>query len=100
MDNTELIQEFLDIYNSSRRFTDDEIYNFYDYFDIWGLIVDKVESERHRWQVPVSYICKIGDRYFSLDRYEALTELQEHSEWEQPYEVRPKEVTTIEWEEI
>jgi len=100
MDNIELVQDFLDIYNSNRNFTQQEIEEFYDCFDMWNLVVERVFGKKKRWTCPVSYICKVEDKYFSFDRHEGLTEFQENEEWEQPYEVIPIEVKKTVWSRL
>ena len=53
-------------------------------------------GDNNRWQRSVETIFKIGDKLFELDYYQGLTEYQDNSYPNQPYEVfkHTKEVTT------
>lgn len=45
-------------------------------------------GDNNRWDRSVSSICKLCNRYFKLNWFEGLTEMQENSFFEQPYEVK------------
>ena len=52
--------------------------------------VDKIEGENRRWSRSVTSIVQLGERYFSIDWEEGLTEMQENEYDNQPVEVKQK----------
>ncbi len=65
-------------------------------------MITQDEGEHHRWTQDVSTIFKFEDKYYCLDWDRGLTECQENSFYNQPYEVE-KEVKTIEvtnWKKV
>jgi hypothetical protein len=58
-------------------------------------------GDNRRWSRGVTTISKIGDRYFSTNWENGLTENQENEYYEQPIEVQkktyPKTITVTEW---
>ena len=58
-------------------------------------------GEEHRWQKEAKTIVKLNDRYFAVDWYQGLTELQDNGFYDQPYEVELKEyqktITVRDW---
>ena len=72
--------------------------------DIREVLEYEVESEygdNRRWSRSVTTISQIGDRYFSTNWDEGLTEYQENEYYEQPVEVEKntyeKTITVTEW---
>lgn len=58
--------------------------------------VEEIEGAEHRWTREVTTIFQIGDDFYALDWRRALTEMQEHEFWEQPYKVKKvEEVVTV-----
>ena len=91
--------EFITRFDSHKGFTEKELYDFTRGFiqnidNVW-----EEEGGDHRWQREMTTIIQIGDRYFSLDWMKGLTEYQEDSFYDQPYEVKPVEKTIVvtEW---
>ena len=74
------------VYNGE-HLTDEELceLSYGDYIDI-------VYGSNGRWQRNVSMIFKINDKLFELDYMEGLTEYQETTFNEQPYEVFKHEI--------
>lgn len=68
---------------------------------IFEFEVEKEEGENRRWSRSVTTISKIGDRYFSTDWEEGLTECQDNEFWNQPIEVEmktyEKTITVTKW---
>lgn len=68
---------------------------------IFDFEVEREEGENRRWSRSVTTISQIGDRYFSTDWEEGLTEYQENEYYEQPVEVQKKTyekiITVTEW---
>ena len=65
-------------------------------------MITQEEGEHHRWTQDVSTIFKFEDKFYCLDWDRGLTEYQENSFYNQPYEVK-KEVKTIEvinWKKV
>lgn len=65
-------------------------------------MITKDEGEQHRWTQDVSTIFKFEDKYYCLDWDRGLTECQENSFYNQPYEVE-KETKMIEitnWKKV
>jgi len=68
---------------------------------------DEIEREygdNRRWSRSVNSIIKLGERYFSLDWEEGLTECQENEFYSQPIEVEKvtyeKTIIVTEWKSI
>jgi len=63
--------------------------------------IEKEYGEDHRWQREVTSIVQLGERYFAVEWYQGLTEMQENDFFDQPYEVELKEyektITVKEW---
>ena len=88
-------EELLKKIDSKERLTKSEIKEVLEY---------EVESEygdNRRWSRSVTTISQIGDRYFSTNWDEGLTEYQENEYYEQPVEVQKKTyektITVTEW---
>lgn len=88
-------EELLKKLDSKERLTESEIIEVLEY---------EVESEygdNRRWSRSVATISQIGDRYFSTNWEEGLTESQENEYYEQPVEVQKKTyektITVTEW---
>jgi len=66
--------------------------------------VDQEEGDEGRWERYMTSIAKLGDRYFAVNWSRGLTEYQENSFYEQPYEVEKKTyektITVTEWRSI
>ena len=71
---------------------------------IFEFKVENKKGENRRWSRSVRTISKIGDRYFSTNWEQGLTECQEDEYWEQPVEVEKvtyeKIIIVTEWKEI
>lgn len=72
--------------------------------EITEVLEHEIESsygDNRRWSRSVTTISKIGDRYFSTNWEEGLTEYQENEYYEQPVEVKKKTyektITVTEW---
>lgn len=52
-------------------------------------------GENGRWTRSVTTICQLGERYFSVDWKEGLTEFQENEYCHQPIEVELKEYEKV-----
>lgn len=63
--------------------------------------VETEYGENRRWSRSVNTISEIGNRYFSIDWEEGLTECQENEYYDQPIEVEKKTyektITVTEW---
>jgi|GEM_PF-897039 len=66
--------------------------------------VDQDEGDEGRWERHMTSIAKLRDRYFAVNWGRGLTEYQENSFYEQPYEVEKityeKTITVTEWKSI
>lgn len=63
--------------------------------------IDQWEGEDHRWDREIFTIIKFENQYFEIPWRKGLTEYQENTYWDQPFEVFPrtyqKTVTIREW---
>lgn len=91
-DNFEL--EMIEKIDNKIELTENEIEDLVGEFSI-----DTKYGENMRWNRSVQSIVNLMDRYFAIDWYEGLTELQEDEFYEQPYEVVKTEKTIVvtEW---
>lgn len=65
--------------------------------------IEDIHGDAHRWQREVTSIIKLEDgRYFAVEWMEGLTEMQENSDYCQPYEVKlvTKTVEITSWEAV
>ena len=84
---TKYEKDFLEKLDNGHIFSEEEIENmFYDLEEF-----EEVCYEKGRWTMPISTVFKIGDRFLRVDWEAGLTEYQENSYEEQPYEVFPKQ---------
>lgn len=72
-----------------------------DIREVLGYEVEAEYGENRRWSRSVTTISKIGDRYFSTNWEDGLTESQENEYYEQPIEVTKrtyeKIIAVTEW---
>jgi hypothetical protein len=63
--------------------------------------IEQSYGDNMRWYREVETICEIGDRYFCLNWYQGLTEMQDDEFDYQPFEVKKhtyeKTITVTEW---
>ena len=63
--------------------------------------IEEMYGADHRWHKEVTSIVRLGNRYFAVEWYQGLTELQDNEFFDQPYEVEFKEyektITIKEW---
>lgn len=89
--------EMLNKIDSKAELTERELQSLVYEFDE----IEREEGDDRRWSRSITSIIKIGERYFALDWDKGLTECQENSFYEQPYEVEPhtyeKTITINEW---
>ena len=92
---------FLHLLDNHRIFSREDISNF---LDLCELIDERQYDEPRRWSRFVTSICQIGDRYFSVDWDQGLTEYQENEYMWQPYEVTKHEyektIIVTEWQRV
>jgi hypothetical protein len=96
-------KEFLDRYDSKDNFTETELEDLW-----WGDLLDEHApevapeeySDPDRWNIMVSKVIKVEDRYFMVYKYQGNTEYQETIYDMQPDEVYPVEKTIIVWEGV
>lgn len=95
-------QEFLDRYDSSKHFTEDELYKLWidDTEDYFEEVRDVEYGEPHRWNISADRVIKVGDRYFMLFCFMAATEYQQSCYDQQPEEVQLVEKVIQVWETI
>ena len=90
----------------ANNFTEDELYRLWigDLFEDYSptQVGEEEYDEPHRWNIPVSQVIKIEDRYFMIYCFQGLTECQESYYDTQPDEVYPveKTITVICWEGV
>ena len=92
------VKEFLARYDAGENFKWRELeYIFYLDFDEdesdTCRIIEEEYDEPLRWVRPHTRWVSINERFFELNRYEALTELQDNEYWCQPQEVNYQQVT-------
>lgn len=67
-------------------------------------VVDESKGENRRWSRTVTSIVELCDRFFAIVWEEGLTECQEDSFYDQPYEVKlheyEKTITVKEWKAL
>lgn len=91
-------KEFLTRYDAGENFEERDLEDIFyldfeeDEDDICQ-VVEEEYDEPLRWVRPHTRWVNINGRYFELNRYEALTELQDNEYWQQPQEVSCKQVT-------
>ena len=99
-------KEFFDRYDNKDNFTEDELYRLWigDLFEDYSptQVGEEEYDEPHRWNIPISQVVKIEDRYFMIYCFQGLTECQESYYDQQPDEVYPveKTITVICWEGV
>lgn len=95
MDNYE--KEMLEIIDSDVNLTERQLRELVFEFKV----VDRRYGENRRWSRTNTYVVEIGERYFSINWEEGLTENQENEFYEQPVEVMRKTyekiITVTEW---
>lgn len=66
--------------------------------------VSTEEGDDHRWVRDMSTIVELCGRYFEIDWYKGLTEMQENEFYDQPFEVEKREyektITVTEWVKV
>lgn len=91
-------EELLKKIDSKKELTESEIR------EILGCEIESEYGDNRRWSRSVTTISQIGDRYFSTDWEEGLTEYQQNEYYEQPVEVEKvtyeKTIIVTEWKEI
>lgn len=89
-------EEFIEMYDSDIEF--DEYVNQLFCEGEYGRHVDSWRGEDHRWQYEQNEVYEICGRYFLCQYMCALTELQDTTYYESPFEVEKfeREVTRIE----
>lgn len=63
--------------------SEDELCDLIEYFE-----VDRIYGDNDDWTRPVRTIVELGDKYFEVDWEEGLTEYQENTYMNQPFEVK------------
>lgn len=68
-------------------------------YDYQHIHVDEISGDDLRWVKPMTSIIKIRDKYFAIDWFKGLTEMQGDEFYDQPYEVKrvDKMVPVTEW---
>lgn len=68
-------------------------------YDYRHIHVDEISGDDLRWVKPMTNIIKIRDKYFAIDWFKGLTEMQGDEFYDQPYEVKrvDKMVPVTEW---
>lgn len=68
-------------------------------YDYRHIHVDEISGDDLRWVKPMTSIIKIRDKYFAIDWFKGLTEMQGDEFYDQPYEVKrvDKMVPVTEW---
>lgn len=88
-------EELLKKIDSKKELTESEIR------EILGCEIESEYGDNRRWSRSVTTISQIGDRYFSTDWEEGLTEYQQNEYYYQPVEVSKKTyektITVTEW---
>lgn len=85
-------KEFLERFDNNDKFTSDEI--------SWFVLeneIKRINGAKHRWQQEIKSIFEVNDRYFALEWMEGLSENQESSFENQPYEVIKRTKTIIDY---
>ena len=84
----------LDKFNKGEQLRDDELE-----FIALELEFKIEEGALHRWTQEVTSICDLAGTTVAVNWMRALTEMQEHEFWEQPYEVVEvqRQITTTRW---
>lgn len=94
MDNYE--KELLEKIDNGEELTRSELCDI-----IFEFKVERKNGDNRRWSRNVNTISKIGDRYFSINWEEGLTESQENDYYDYPTEVEKKTyektITVTEW---
>ena len=75
-------QILLDKITNKLVLSEDEICDLIMYFE-----VDRIYGDNDDWTRPVRTIVELGDKYFEVDWEEGLTECQENTYMNQPFEV-------------
>ena len=83
-------QYYLSKIDAKESLTEEECLNMAYYFDI-----ENEYGENRRWSRWVRTICKLNDRYFAVEWDQGLTELQDDSCFDQPYEVQLHEYDKV-----
>ena len=94
-------KDFLDRYDNKQHLDEEQLRALWwnELLDIDAPVVGKEEyGTPGRWNIPVSKVIKVEDRYFIIYRYQAATEYQEDEYDWQPDEVYPVEKTIVVWE--
>ena len=96
-------KEFLDKYDKKEQFSEDELYRLW-INDLFEECPKEVRGEEyddpHRWNIPVSRVIQIENRYFEIWCFQGSTECQENYYDIQPEEVRPVQKMITCWEAI
>lgn len=91
--------DFLSRYDAGEQFSERELEDiFYMDFednDYDCQVIEEEYDEPHRWVRPHTRWVSINGRCFELNRYEALTELQDNEYWQQPQEVIMTQETRV-----
>ena len=86
--------------DNNMKLYNDELYDLLEF----ELCNYREYGDNNRWDRCVSSICELDNRYFKLNWFEGLTEMQENSFYEQPYEVEKveyeKTITVTEWKAV
>lgn len=95
-------KEFIEAYDQGQELSEYARWKFI--YGEYGTQVDEITGEDHRWDKEKTTVCKICGRYFAIDWRAALTEYQESSCYNQPYEVIKREyektIKVTEWNKI
>lgn len=90
-------KEIFDKLSKSEELTEKEI----DFLVYETKQVDEVEGDDHRWDREMKTILELNGKFFAVDWRKGLTENQENSFYNQPYEVTKNEyqktITICEW---
>ena len=84
-------RDFLERFDTEHIFSEEEIENmFYDLEEY-----EEHSYDKGRWTMPMTTIFRVGDRFIGVDWEAGLTEYQENSYENQPYEVFPKQEQVV-----
>ena len=94
-------KEFLKRYDNKIYFTEQELEDLWwdDLLETHAPVVQDEEYDQpDRWNILVTKVIQIDDRYFMIYKYQGNTEYQENYYDVQPDEVHPVEKTITVWE--
>jgi hypothetical protein len=88
-------KEFITKFDNKEGFTEDELKGI-AYYGMNGIDNSwEKEGASYRWERAITTIIQIGNRYFAIPWMRGLTECQEDSFYDKPYEVKPVKKTIV-----